>query len=135
MHKYTLQYVRLPPLMMNCATRGAALAAAGACPAERPAAPLRQVPGEGLERTEVSINAPGTHHVVADRLDVTKRSAGVNRFEWGAPESKLGMDIAVHALEGSGARSAPRAHERLAPLAARWPCAYANDREPSNAAL
>ena len=102
--------------MMNCATRGAAPAAAGACPAERPAAPLRQVPGEGLERTEVSINAPGTHHVVADRLDVTKRSAGVNRFEWGAPESKLGMDIAVHALEGSGARSAPRAHERLA----RW---------------
>lgn len=33
---------------------------------------IEEVPGDGLQRTELAVIAPGTHHVLADRLDVNE---------------------------------------------------------------
>ena len=88
---------------------------------------MEEEPGEGLLRTDLAIEAPHSHHVLADRMDVTKRGAGVHRLEvlpgmhapiwhpvgalnslclllmqWDAPETESGIDLAVTALEGSG---------------------------------
>ena len=87
---------------------------------------VEEEPGEGLLRTDLAIEMPYSHHVLADRMDVTKRGAGVHRLEvlpgmhapiwhpvgvlsaglfvmqWDAPETESGIDLAVTALEGSG---------------------------------
>ena len=59
-------------------------------------------PGDGLRRTDLAIEAPHSHHVLAYRIDVSAQGAGVHRIEWDAPETKSGMNIAVTALQGSG---------------------------------
>ena len=41
---------------------------------------VEEVPGDGLERTDLAIEAPHSHHVLADRIDVTKEGAGVHRI-------------------------------------------------------
>ena len=41
---------------------------------------VEEVPGDGLLRTDLAIEAPHSHHVLADRLDVSKRGAGVHRI-------------------------------------------------------
>eukprot|EP01051_Picozoa_sp_SAG22_P005321 SAG22_NODE_312_length_12614_cov_4.783540_9_plen_2027_part_00 len=63
---------------------------------------IEEVPGPGLQRSELAVEAPGTHHVLADRLDLTKQGAGPHTIEWYAAQSELGVDIAVAALEGEG---------------------------------
>ena len=63
---------------------------------------VTEVPGDGLQRTDLAIEAPHSHHVLADRIDVSKQGAGVHRIEWDAPETEAGMNIAVTALEGRG---------------------------------
>eukprot|EP01050_Picozoa_sp_SAG11_P017776 SAG11_NODE_2601_length_3182_cov_2.460590_4_plen_370_part_01 len=63
---------------------------------------IEEIPGEGLLRSELAVKAPGTHHVLADRLDLTKQGAGPHTIEWNAAQSELGVDIAVAALEGEG---------------------------------
>eukprot|EP01051_Picozoa_sp_SAG22_P000238 SAG22_NODE_5_length_41775_cov_111.520971_1_plen_1241_part_00 len=63
---------------------------------------IEEVPGEGLQRSELAVEAPGTHHVLADRLDLTKQGAGPHTIEWYAAQTELGVDIAVAALEGEG---------------------------------
>eukprot|EP01052_Picozoa_sp_SAG31_P028133 SAG31_NODE_2689_length_5243_cov_3.364697_2_plen_736_part_00 len=93
---------------------------------------IQEVPGDGLQRTELAIIAPGTHHVLADRLDLTEvrvapwscaasgetgqrylthrlcslcgeqQGAGAHQIDWYAPQTELGVDIGVGALEGEG---------------------------------
>ena len=41
---------------------------------------VEEEPGEGLQRTDLAIETP-SHHVLADRMDMTKRGAGVHRLE------------------------------------------------------
>ena len=41
---------------------------------------VEEVPGDGLQRTDLAIEAPHSHHVLADRIDVTKEGAGVHRI-------------------------------------------------------
>eukprot|EP01052_Picozoa_sp_SAG31_P002654 SAG31_NODE_95_length_25901_cov_24.763700_24_plen_548_part_00 len=57
---------------------------------------------EGLERTEMELEAEGTHHPLAQQLDVTKQGDGTHSIEWDAPERISAMDIHVSALEGAG---------------------------------
>ena len=42
---------------------------------------VEEAPGEGLLRTDLAIETPHSHHVLANRLDVSKRGAGVHRLE------------------------------------------------------
>ena len=60
------------------------------------------MPGDGLGRTELELEAEGTHNILAERVDVTKRGAGTHTIEWNAPEHEAGLDIDVNALEGNG---------------------------------
>ena len=41
---------------------------------------IEEVPGDGLQRTDLAILAPHSHHVLADRIDVSKQGAGVHRI-------------------------------------------------------
>eukprot|EP01052_Picozoa_sp_SAG31_P030127 SAG31_NODE_3063_length_4730_cov_6.014900_4_plen_91_part_00 len=41
---------------------------------------VEEVPRDGLLRTDLAIEAPHSHHVLADRIDVTKEGAGVHRI-------------------------------------------------------
>ena len=41
---------------------------------------IEEVPGDGLQRTDLAIQAPHSHHVLADRIDVSKQGAGVHRI-------------------------------------------------------
>ena len=41
---------------------------------------VEEVPGDGLLRTDLAIEAPHSHHVLADRMDVSKQGAGVHRI-------------------------------------------------------
>jgi hypothetical protein len=62
-----------------------------------------QVPSAaGPARTSLAIEAPHSHHVLADRYDVSKHGAGGHRIEWDAPETEAGVDIKVGSLEGEG---------------------------------
>ena len=60
------------------------------------------VPGGNLLRTELALEAEGTHHPMAERVDVTQQGAGAHSFEWDAPEHLAGLNIKVEALEGRG---------------------------------
>ena len=42
---------------------------------------VEEAPGEGLLRTDLAIETSHSHHVLANRLDVSKRGAGVHRLE------------------------------------------------------
>ena len=59
------------------------------------------IEGENLDRTELAVLAPGTHHVVADRLDLTKQGAGAHTIEWSASQTELGVDIGNRLRPGS----------------------------------
>eukprot|EP01050_Picozoa_sp_SAG11_P025146 SAG11_NODE_5579_length_1518_cov_1.494715_3_plen_125_part_00 len=65
---------------------------------------IEEVPtqGGGLDRTELELEAEGTHHPLAERLDETKQGDGVHTAEWDAPEHMSSVDVRVGALEGSG---------------------------------
>ena len=63
---------------------------------------IEEFPRDGLDRTELAIKAPGTHHIVADQLDLVKQGSGAHHMEYASPVAELGMDIDVEALEGSG---------------------------------
>ena len=63
---------------------------------------IRAEPGGGLLRTELELEAEGTHNILAERVDVTKKGAGTHTIEWNAPEHEAGLDIDVNALEGNG---------------------------------
>eukprot|EP01052_Picozoa_sp_SAG31_P044676 SAG31_NODE_7878_length_1575_cov_2.176829_2_plen_87_part_00 len=41
---------------------------------------VEDVPGDGLQRTDLAIEAPHSHHVLADRIDATKEGAGAHRI-------------------------------------------------------
>eukprot|EP01052_Picozoa_sp_SAG31_P034900 SAG31_NODE_4139_length_3542_cov_14.665989_4_plen_105_part_00 len=41
---------------------------------------VEEVPSDGLLRTDLAIEAPHSHHVLADRMDVSKQGAGVHRI-------------------------------------------------------
>ena len=57
--------------------------------------------GTGIDRSELSVRAAGTHHVLADRLDVSKQGAGEKFIEYDSVQS-LPISAAITALEGSG---------------------------------
>jgi hypothetical protein len=63
---------------------------------------IEEIPGEGLQRTGLAIEAPRSHHVLADRIDESKHGAGAHNIEWDAPQTKAAMEIHVDSLEGSG---------------------------------
>ena len=63
---------------------------------------IRAEPGGGLLRTELELEAEGTHNILAERVDVTKQGAGAHTIEWNAPEHEAGLAIDVNALEGNG---------------------------------
>ena len=63
---------------------------------------INVVPGAGLGRTELELEAEGTHHILAERVDMTKEGAGAHTIEWNAPDHEAGLDIDVDALEGHG---------------------------------
>eukprot|EP01052_Picozoa_sp_SAG31_P025792 SAG31_NODE_2285_length_6011_cov_5.276556_5_plen_164_part_00 len=57
---------------------------------------IEEVPNDGLQRTELAVKAPGTHHVLADRLDLMRQGAGPHTIEWYSPRSELGVDVGAH---------------------------------------
>eukprot|EP01051_Picozoa_sp_SAG22_P002430 SAG22_NODE_107_length_19899_cov_24.034141_7_plen_1894_part_00 len=63
---------------------------------------VKEVPGDGLQRTELVMLAAGTHHPLTEKLDFTEQRAGPHTIEWAAPQREAGVDIDVNALEGQG---------------------------------
>ena len=95
------------PISHSCAAGGAPrpLSFGHRCVAEQGLVYLvSEVPevGGGLERTEMELEAEGTHHPLAQQLDVTKQGDGTHEIEWDAPEKVAALDVHVAALEGSG---------------------------------
>jgi hypothetical protein len=64
---------------------------------------IEEVPSTtGPARTSLAIEAPYSHHVLADRVDESRHGAGAHHIEWDAPETESGVDIHIESLEGSG---------------------------------
>jgi hypothetical protein len=74
---------------------------------------IEEVPSTaGPARTSLAIEAPHSHHVLADRVDISRHGAGEHHIEWDAPETEAGVDINVESLEGSGDSRGPVCHSK-----------------------
>ena len=63
---------------------------------------IEEEPSVALVRSELALEAEGTNHPMAERVDMTKQGAGTHSFEWDAPEHQAGLNLRVTALQGRG---------------------------------
>ena len=57
-----------------------------------------ETPGITLRRTGLAIEAPHSHHILANRIDISKHGAGAHTIEWDAAETEAGVDVDVDRL-------------------------------------
>jgi hypothetical protein len=54
---------------------------------------LTPTEGSGLLRTGLGVKAPGTHNVLADKMDVNRQTDGEQFMEWDSPQVNCALPV------------------------------------------